>query len=245
MPKKQTVLVALLRQPHMERPTEMRSDPFWEFGSFGLTGCHKTNLMHPKKVHELKGARIAFVQGGDAGFKLVYLTPPVTPIPYSDRSEIRWETSGKNGVSRETGVSSETGVSGATGLSVEAGEAGESSETGVSNETGSTMPFRYEKAPFIISTSGVSDVPEIVHIFENVRRNGWMGRFASKFRTRREPLPDACAAQLIKVWNARVRKATAGDFARIYTDALPYNPPKTDFDRQGTYDRMLAAALAG
>ena len=218
MPKKQTVLVALLRQPHMERPTEMRSDPFWEFGSFGLTGCHKTNLMHPKKVHELKGARIAFVQGGDAGFKLVYLTPPVTPIPYSDRSEIRWETSGKNGVS---------------------------SETGVSNETGSTMPFRYEKAPFIISTSGVSDVPEIVHIFENVRRNGWMGRFASKFRTRREPLPDACAAQLIKVWNARVRKATAGDFARIYTDALPYNPPKTDFDRQGTYDRMLAAALAG
>lgn len=218
MPKKQTVLVALLRQPHMERPTEMRSDPFWEFGSFGLTGCHKTNLMHPKKVHELKGARIAFVQGGDAGFKLVYLTPPVTPIPYSDRSEIRWETSGKNGVSRETGVS---------------------------NETGSTMPFRYEKAPFIISTSGVSDVPEIVQIFENVRRNGWMGRFASKFRTRREPLPDACAAQLVKVWNARVRKATAGDFARIYTDALPYNPPKTDFDRQGTYDRMLAAALAG
>lgn len=206
MSKKQTVLVALLRQPHMERPTEMRSDPFWEFGSFGLTGCHKTNLMHPKKVHELKGARIAFVQGGDAGFKLVYLTPPVTPIPYSDRSEIRWEVSG---------------------------------------ETGTNMPFRYEQAPFIISTAGESDVPEIVQIFENVRRNGWMGRFASKFRTRREPLPDACAAQLIRVWNARIRKAKAGDFARIYTDALPYNPPKTDFERQGTYDRMLAAALEG
>lgn len=209
MPKKQTVLVALLRQPHMERPTEMRSDPFWEFGSFGLTGCHKTNLMHPKKVQELKGARIAFVQGGDAGFKLVYLTPPVTPIPYSDRSEIRWQTSDSSG------------------------------------ENGTTMPFRYEKAPFIISTAGKSDVPEIVQIFENVRRNGWMGRFASKFRTRREPLPDACAAQLIKVWNARIRKAQAGDFARIYTDALPYNPPKTDFDRRGTYDRMLAAALEG
>ncbi len=49
MPNKQTVLVALLRQPRMERPNEMRSDPFWEFGSFGLTGCHKTNLMHPKE----------------------------------------------------------------------------------------------------------------------------------------------------------------------------------------------------
>lgn len=212
MPKKQTVLVALLRQPHMERPTEMRSDPFWEFGSFGLTGCHKTNLMHPKKVHELKGARIAFVQGGDAGFKLVYLTPPVTPIPYSDRSEIRWQV------------------------------AQNSDDPGAN---GSTMPFRYEKAPFIISTAGVSDVPEIVQIFENVRRNGWMGRFASKFRTRREPLPDACAAQLIKVWNARIRKAHAGDFARIYTDALPYNPPKTDYERRVTYDRLLAAALEG
>ncbi len=205
MTKKQTVLVALLRQPHMERPTEMRSDPFWEFGSFGLTGCHKTNLMHPKKVHELTGARIAFVQGGDAGFKLVHLTPPVTPIPYSDRSEIRW----------------------------------------TATEDASPMPFRYEQAPFIISTEGVSDVPEIVSIFENVRRNGWMGRFASKFRTRREPLPDACARQLIRVWNARTRKAKPGDFARIYTDALPYNPPKTDFNRRETYDQMLAKAIAG
>ncbi len=202
MPKKQTVLVALLRQPHMERPNEMRSDPFWEFGSFGLTGCHKTNLMHPKKVKELEGARIAFVQGGDAGFKLVYLTPPVTPIPYCDRSEIRWEPDGQ-------------------------------------------MPFRYEQAPFIISTEGVSDVSEIVSIFENVRRNGWMGRFASKFRTRREPLPDACARQLINVWNARIRKAQPGDFARIYTDALPRNPPKTDYMRRETYDRMLADAIAG
>jgi len=205
MSKKTTVLVALLRQPHMERPNEMRSDPFWEFGSFGLTGCHKTNLMHPKKAHELSGCRIAFVQGGDAGFKLVYLTPPVTPIPYSDRSEIRW---------------------------VAEGDAGE-------------MPFRYERAPFIISTEGVSDVPEIVQIFENVRRSGWMGRFASKFRTRREPLPDACARQLIKVWNARTRKAQPGDFARIYTDALPRNPPKTDYNRRDTYDGLLANAIAG
>lgn len=203
MSKKTTVLVALLRQPHMERPNEMRSDPFWEFGSFGLTGCHKTNLMHPKKVHELTGCRIAFVQGGDAGFKLVYLTPPVTPIPYSDRSEIRW---------------------------VAEGDAGE-------------MPLRYERAPFIISTEGVSDFPEIVQIFENVRRSGWMGRFASKFRTRREPLPDACARQLIRVWDARIRKAQPGDFARIYTDALPRNPPKTDYNRRDTYDQMLASQI--
>lgn len=224
MSKKTTVLVALLRQPHMERPNEMRSDPFWEFGSFGLTGCHKTNLMHPKKVHELTGCRIAFVQGGDAGFKLVYLTPPVTPIPYTDRSEIRWIVDGKIGDDNTSDGRTEP-IS--------------DSKNVVS------MPFRYERAPFIISTTGESDVPEIVQIFENVRRNGWMGRFASKFRTRREPLPDACAAQLIRVWNARTRKATPGDYARIYTDALPRNPPKTDFNRQETYDQMLANAIAG
>lgn len=220
MSNKQTVLVALLRQPHMEKPTEMRSDPFWEFGSFGLTGCHKTNLMHPKKVHELTGARIAFVQGGDAGFKLVYLTPPVTPIPYSDRSEIRW--------SPDEIVVAKSGR-----------------KTTSADGSAVPMPFRYEHAPFIIGTDGSTDVPEIVHIFENVRRNGWMGRFASKFRTRREPLPDACAAQLIRLWNARIRKAKPGDFARIYTDALPYNPPKTDFQRRATYDQKLAEAIAG
>jgi len=202
MTKTATVLVAMLRQPYAERPTEMRTDPFWEFGSFGLTGCHKTNLMHPKKAHELNGARVAFVQGGDAGSRLVYLTPPVTALPYDDRSEIRWDA----------------------------------------NAGG--MPFRYEAAPVIISPDGYSDVPEIIKIFEEVRRNGWMGKMASKFRTRRVPLPDACAKQLIAVWNARVKKAKPGDMARIYTDALPYNPPKTDYERRGTYDALLAKATA-
>ncbi|MBS1991111.1 MAG: hypothetical protein JSS83_11365 [Cyanobacteria bacterium SZAS LIN-3] len=200
MPNNATVIVALLRQPHMERPTEMRSDPFWEFGSFGLTGCHKTNLMHPKKVHELAGARIAFVQGGKAGFKLVCATPPVTPTAYADRSQISWDAT--------------------------------------------TMPLRYEVAPVIISPEGYSDVPQIVEIFENVRRNGWMGRFASKFRTRRIPLPDKCGQQLLRVWRKRLDQAVPSDFARSYTEALPYNPPKTDCDRQGTFDKLLAQAMA-
>lgn len=196
MHKLEKVLVALLRQPRMERPGEMRSDPFWEFGSFGVTGCHRTNLMHPKKVHELKGCRIAFVQGGDAGFKLVYLTPPVTPTPFSDRSLVSWDAA--------------------------------------------EMPYKYEKAPVIIAPTGVSDVPEIVSIFEDVRRNGWMGRFASKFRTRRQPLPDPCARQLVSVWNAHRRKAKPSDFADIYTEALPYDPPKIDRHRRNTYEGLLA-----
>lgn len=200
MSTKQKVFVALLRQPHNEKPDEMRSDPFWEFGSFGLTGCHKTNLLHPKKVHELAGARIAFVQGGEVGSKLIYLTPPVVATPLGDRSQISWP--------------------------VEA------------------MPYRYEHAPVVVSPSGHSDVPEILSIFKDVRRNSWMGRLASKFRTRRLPLPEACAEQIISVWNARKRKATATDLAVLYSDALPYNPPKIDRNRRQTYNNLLAKVTA-
>jgi hypothetical protein len=198
--KTPTVVVALLRQPRSHDMNEMRSDPFWEFGSFGLTGCHKTNLMHPRRIGELAGARVAFVQGGDAGFKLVYLTPPVTPTPYADRSQINWQPD-------------------------------------------PAMPFRYERAPVVIAPDGRTDLPLLLPIFKDVRRSGWMGRFASKFRTRREPLSPAQARQMIDVWTSWNGAADPGHFAHIYTDALPYSPPKTDFGRRETYDRLLARAL--
>ena len=34
------VFIVHLRRPKKNDPEEMRSDPFWEFGSFGCTGCH-------------------------------------------------------------------------------------------------------------------------------------------------------------------------------------------------------------
>ena len=37
------VILVLLRQPS-SAVTERRDDPFWEFGSFGCTGCHGRNL---------------------------------------------------------------------------------------------------------------------------------------------------------------------------------------------------------
>ncbi|HEY9786041.1 MAG TPA: hypothetical protein V6D17_11605 [Candidatus Obscuribacterales bacterium] len=197
----ETVLITMLRQPRLGDIKEMRSDPFWEFGSFGLTGCHQRNMLHPKRAMELSGARLAFVQGGEAGFKLVYLTPPVTPIPYRDRTEVRWD--------------------------------------------GGEMPFRFESAPLIIDPSGGSHMPELLKLIQSVNRNGWMGRFASKFRTRREPLPAAATRQLVEVYERTRRHAEKQAFARLYTDALPFNPPKTDYDRRRTYEALLAAALAG
>ena len=71
------VIMIILRQPNSNNPMEMRSDPFWEFGSFGCTKCHQRNIMNPEKSKELIGEKFAFAQGGVEGFKLVFLSPPV------------------------------------------------------------------------------------------------------------------------------------------------------------------------
>jgi hypothetical protein len=84
------VVIAMLRQPRLNDPTEQRNDPFWEFGSFGVTGCHGSNLLNPKKAHEIDGERIAFAQGGPDGIKLVYVTPPVTVRYHASCVELNW-----------------------------------------------------------------------------------------------------------------------------------------------------------
>jgi len=80
---------------HLRRPGrdagESRNDPFWEFGSFGCTRCHSKNLMHPRRIDELEGARLGFAQGGHDGFRLVHLTPPVRVLRHQDRCEALWE----------------------------------------------------------------------------------------------------------------------------------------------------------
>lgn len=85
----ENVFIALLRRPKKDSD-EARSDPFWEFGSFGLTGCHARNLLNPKKAERLKNCRIAFVQGGPKGFKLLLITPPVNYKLVDGKCEITW-----------------------------------------------------------------------------------------------------------------------------------------------------------
>jgi hypothetical protein len=69
-----SMFLVLLRRPKSD-PSESRDDPFWEFGSFGCTGCH-AKLLHPRKHGELTGAQLAFVQPERDGFRLVHVTPP-------------------------------------------------------------------------------------------------------------------------------------------------------------------------
>jgi hypothetical protein len=192
------VIVVMLRQPRLHQASEMRSDPFWEFGSFGLTGCHQRNLMNPKKAHLLAGARLAFVQGGYAGFRLVFLTPPINPVAYAELTEARWSPA--------------------------------------------QMPFRYQNAPLVLDAEGGTDLPALKQLIVGVNRNGWMGRFASAFRTRREPLPPAVARAVVEIYEAAKADGNAV-FARRYEEALPMNPPRVDYERRSTYQRHLREAV--
>ena len=84
------VIIVHLRLPRMADPFESRTDPIWEIGSFGCTGCHFRNLMNPKRISELEGARLAFAQGGPSGFRLVKLTPRIEVVRHAKRPELRW-----------------------------------------------------------------------------------------------------------------------------------------------------------
>lgn len=89
----QPVFIVMLRRPGKG---DERADPFWEFGSFGCTGCHSKNLLHWKNCQIRDGDRLAFVQGGDCGARLVLVTPPITRIDHGvdDENgivELRWD----------------------------------------------------------------------------------------------------------------------------------------------------------
>lgn len=87
---KDKVVIVVLRQP-TNKPSETRADPYWEFGSFGITTCHSRNILNHKKITERKGIRLAFSQGGKDGFKLVHLTPPIIIKMHNKSCEAKWE----------------------------------------------------------------------------------------------------------------------------------------------------------
>ena len=80
------VIVVMLRQPSSAQ--DCRTDPLYEFGSFGLTDCHNRNLLLDESA---TGARLAFVQGGRGEVRLVMVTPPVKVVDHGRRREAQWE----------------------------------------------------------------------------------------------------------------------------------------------------------
>ena len=78
----------------LRRPSglsDRRDDPFWEFGSFGRTGCHRSNLMHPMRTPLRDGDRLAFLQGGRGAIRMTGLTPPIKIMPTAEGIEARWD----------------------------------------------------------------------------------------------------------------------------------------------------------
>lgn len=80
------VILVHLRQPRSV-PGESRTDPLYEFGSFGLTGCHRHNLLSDTSA---TGARLAFVQPGPGAMRVVYVTPPVKVKDHGRCREATW-----------------------------------------------------------------------------------------------------------------------------------------------------------
>ena len=196
MPEPELILV-LLRQPRKNDPDETRSDPFWEFGSFGCTSCHCTNLMHPQNADSILGCQLAFSQGGPHGFRLVYLTPSVSEVViYCDRVEARWSPV--------------------------------------------TMPIRYSFAPMLIDNDGKTDAPSLKRMIMDVKRDTWCGKFASKFRSRKEPLDRKTAKEINKTYKETVSDGGKTALSTTYVDALPYLPSKIDSEREMTYQRYLS-----
>jgi hypothetical protein len=193
------VILVMLRRPRRGDPNEMRTDPLWEFGSFGCTGCHRANLMNPTKLTELNGARLGFAQNGHLGIKLVHLTPPIRTLHHGLFGEAKWSPA--------------------------------------------EMPLSYALAPTLVKNPEFSDIPELLNIIGGVRRSSPVAQFASKFRTRREPLPPSVAKQVIAVYE-RKRSNGFGSVAQSYVDALPYVPRRVDDDREGTYHRLLRNSAA-
>jgi hypothetical protein len=188
------VIIVILRRP--KKKTDMRTDPLWEYGSFGCTRCHNTNLMNPCKGHELIGARLAFAQGGKEGFKLIHLTPPIEII--------HWKAIADN---NQDGDFLEAKWSPAT------------------------MPFKYSTAPTLINNKGKTDFRSLKNLlkrFIKVKRQSYVGKLSSKFRTCRKPLDKDIAEEIICVFEGL---DTHDKLASYYYEALPYELSEPDNKR--------------
>lgn len=73
--------------------TDRRNDPFWEFGSFGRTGCHKANLLHPRRTPLRDGDQLAFLQGGRGEIRVIGVTPSISVTGSTGLLEPEWSRS--------------------------------------------------------------------------------------------------------------------------------------------------------
>jgi hypothetical protein len=83
------IYTVYLRQPAGLH--DRRCDPFWEMGSFGSTGCHSSNLLHPRRSRLTAGDRLVFLQGSRGEVRAIAMTPPIRVGGHSARLEAQWD----------------------------------------------------------------------------------------------------------------------------------------------------------
>jgi hypothetical protein len=106
------------------------------------------------------------------------------------------------------------------------------------------MPFRYKAAPLLIDGTGCSDFCCIKGMIRAVDRTTWPGRFSSRFRSRRTPLPEEVAEELCSVYSHARQSAEPSSIASSYEQALPCLPNTVDPNRWQTYQTLLKDAQA-
>jgi hypothetical protein len=84
-----SIYTVYLRQPG--GLDDRRCDPFWEFGSFGSTGCHSSNLLHPRRSPLTAGDRLVFLQGSPGEVRAIAMTPPISVGGRSAHLEAHWD----------------------------------------------------------------------------------------------------------------------------------------------------------
>lgn len=101
------------------------------------------------------------------------------------------------------------------------------------------MPLRYADAPVLIANDGTTDFPAMKRFLRGVLRDSWEGKFSSRFRSRRRPLPKAIASEIVRKYSTRRGALGNGSISLSYAEALPWPPSVIDDHRKATYRRLL------
>ncbi len=168
-----SIYFIFLRQPKDRE--DRRNDPFWEFGSFGRTGCHHANLLRPDRCPIQAGDRLAFIQGGRRGLCLVGLTPPL--------HEVR--------------------VVACEGRDCDARCCQGGQRVLECRWDNSYRPLKYSEAPLFMDNHGHSQFAGASALAAGVARSTPVARISSRLRASKTPASPALAAEVESAFDTR------------------------------------------
>jgi hypothetical protein len=98
------------------------------------------------------------------------------------------------------------------------------------------MPLAFATAPIVADNFGSSDTPLLCNMACNVKRGTQLGKFASKFRSRVQPVSEGVGKEILSVYR-RFRESGAR-IATPYLEAMPFTPPTVQEDRARRFESL-------